>query len=354
MPVYYNEKTKKYYCAFYYTDWQGIRRKKKKEGFSLSREAKAFEQDFLNKAAGDCSMKFSDLCAYYLEDCSKRQKPTTTASKKYIFSNQFLPVFGDMPLNDITPVVIRKWQNDMLNSDAGYSPTYLHMLNNVLSAVFNYAVKYYKLSTNPVKLAGKIGELRAHRLDFWTVEEFNSFIAVVDDPLYKTAFFTLFYTGCRAGELLALSVDDYNANDKTLNINKNLAVIGGQEYITTPKTKKSKRVIQLPDKLCSMLNLYIKTLYEPSTSERLFPTLNKFNLRRQLENGIKKAGVKRIRLHDFRHSHASLLIELNFPPLAISERLGHEDIKTTLQIYAHLYPNKGNEIAQQLNKFIID
>ena len=352
MPVYFNEKTKKYYCAFYYTDWQGIRRKKKKEGFTLSRDAKAYEQDFLNKAAGDCSMKFATLCSYYLEDCAKRQKPTTTASKKYIFKNQFLPVFGDMPVNDITPVRIRKWQNDMLNSDAGYSPTYLHMLNNVLSALFNYAVKYYSLNKNPVKLAGKIGELRAGKMEFWTVDEFNKFIAAIDEPLYAAAFKLLFYTGCRAGELLALTVGDYNPATHKLNINKNLAVIEGKEYITTPKTKKSRRVIDLPDELCAVLDEHIKTLYEPAPGERLFPTLNKFNLRRQLNNGVKKAGVKRIRLHDFRHSHASLLIELNFPPLAISERLGHEDIKTTLNIYAHLYPNKGNQIAQRLNEIM--
>ena len=68
MPVYFNEKTKKYYCSFYYTDWQGIRRKKKKEGFTLSRDAKAYEQEFLNKAAGDCTMSFNALCDYYLAD----------------------------------------------------------------------------------------------------------------------------------------------------------------------------------------------------------------------------------------------------------------------------------------------
>lgn len=352
MPVYFNEKTKKYYCSFYYTEWQGIRRKKKKEGFTLSRDAKAYEQEFLNKAAGDCTMSFNALCDYYLADCAKRQKPTTTASKKYIFKNQFRPVFGDMPLTEITAVKIRQWQNDMLNSPEKYSPTYLHMLNNVLSALFNYAVKYYGLSGNPVKLAGKIGELRAHRMDFWTVDEFYKFIACIDEPLYKTAFNVLYFTGCRAGELLALSVGDYSPENKTLSISKNLATIGGKEYITTPKTKKSRRVISLPDKLCKMLDDYINSMYEPSAGERLFPSLNKFNLRRQLNNGVKKAGVKRIRLHDFRHSHASLLIELNFPPLAISERLGHEDIKTTLQIYAHLYPNKGSELADKLNSFI--
>ena len=288
MAVYFNEKTKKYYCAFYYTDWQGRRCKKKKEGFNLSRDAKAWEQDFLAKTAGDCSMNFKDLCNYYLEDCAKRQKPTTTSSKWYMFKNQFVPVFGNMAINDITPVKIRQWQNDMLNSPANYAPTYLHTLNNVLSALFNYAVKYYKLRANPVKLAGKIGETRSSKIDFWTLEEFDRFIAAVDEQLYITAFNVLFFTGCRAGELLALTVGDYNPQAQTLNISKNLATIRGQQIITSPKTKKSRRVITLPPKLCDILDQYIKTLYEPAPEERLFPTLNKFNLRRQLNNGVKK------------------------------------------------------------------
>lgn len=350
MPVYFNEKTKKYYAAFYYTDWQGIRRKKKKEGFALSRDAKAFEQDFLNKVAGDCNMKFSALCEHYLADCQNRLKATTLMTKITTVKKHFLPVFGDMPLNEITPVIIRKWQNEKIAS--GFKPTTLRMMNTALSSVFNFAVKYYNLSSNPVKIAGTMGESSTDRMEFWTLDEFNKFIAVVDDPVYKTVFNLLYYTGCRIGELTALTVGDYDATAKTLNINKNYAYVGGKVYITTPKTKKSRRIITLPAKVCTMIDAYINTMYEPLPTERLFYTVTFKRMRNRFSSYIEKAGVKKIRLHDLRHSHASLLIELNFSPLAISERLGHEDIKTTLQTYAHLYPNKATEISDRLNNLV--
>ena len=359
MPTYYNEKTKKYYCKFYYTDWQGIRRQKKKEGFTLARDAKAYEQDFLNKAAGDCSMKFSALYENYIEDYKARRKPTSVYCREYAFKKHFLPVFGNMPLTAITPVTIRKWQNDIIS--AGYSATYQHALNAYLSAAFNYAVKYYKLKENPVKQAGAIGKSHAGRIDFWTLAEFNSFIntlqksgspfpkANINTDILIFAFTVLFYTGLRIGEFLALTVQDYNPAAQTLNINKTLAVLNREVIIQPPKTPKSKRVINLPAKLCAMFDNYIAAMYEPQPQERLFPMLNKLNLSKALKHIAGLAHIKPIRLHDLRHSHASMLIELNVSPLAISERLGHDDVKTTLNTYSHLYPNKGNELAKKIN-----
>lgn len=94
-------------------------------------------------------------------------------------------------------------------------------------------------------------------------------------------------------------------------------------------------------------------MYEPQPQERLFATINKHTLKVAVTQAANKAGLKEIRLHDFRHSHASMLIELGFPPLVIAERLGHEDIKTTLQIYSHLYPSKASEVANKLNAFMV-
>ena len=98
-----------------------------------------------------------------------------------------------------------------------------------------------------------------------------------------------------------------------------------------------------------MFDNYIAAMYEPQPQERLFPMLNKLNLSKALKHIAGLAHIKPIRLHDLRHSHASMLIELNVSPLAISERLGHDDVKTTLNTYSHLYPNKGNELAKKIN-----
>lgn len=220
MPTYYNEKTKKYFCSFYYTDWQGIRHKKKKEGFTLMRDAKAWEQDFLNTIAGNCNIKFAALYDNYIADYKTRRKPTSVYCREHAFKKHILPVFGNMPLTAITPVIIRKWQNDIIN--AGYAGTYQHSLNAYLSAAFNYAVKYYKLKENPVKQAGTIGTSHAGRIDFWTLAEFNSFIntlqkcgspfpkASISTDILIFAYTVLFYTGLRIGEFLALTVQDYD------------------------------------------------------------------------------------------------------------------------------------------------
>lgn len=117
--------------------------------------------------------------------------------------------------------------------------------------------------------------------------------------------------------------------------------------ITDPKTPKSNRVIALPEFICDELQDYIDSLYKAEKEDRIFP-INKSYLHNEMKRGCKASGVKKIRNHDLRHSHCSLLIELGFPVIAIAERLGHESIDITYR-YAHLFPNKQNEIAERLN-----
>lgn len=203
-------------------------------------------------------------------------------------------------------------------------------VNNQLSAIFNFAVKYYKLPSNPVRICGSIGKKNADSMQFWTVEEFNKFIAAVEDkPTSKVAFEILFWTGIRSGELLALTLNDFDFENQTLNINKNYARVGNQDLILESKTPKSKRIITLPSFLCELVQEYASKLYDYEPNERLFQ-VTKYYLHHEMDRGCKKSKVKKIRVHDLRHSHASLLIEMGFSPLLISERLGHENIETIL------------------------
>ena len=126
---------------------------------------------------------------------------------------------------------------------------------------------------------------------------------------------------------------------------------GDKDLIQTPKTPKSKRTITLPVEIMEMVKQYSSKLYDYKPTDRLFPT-NKSYLTREMIRGCKDSEVKKIRIHDLRHSHASLLIELGFAPLLISERLGHENVETTLNTYSHLYPNKHGEVAETLSKLI--
>lgn len=349
MPVYKNKDKGTWYASFYYRDWTGVNRRKKKEGFKTKREALDFEREFIKQQGGDSDMLFSSLVELYLADCRTRLRASSCENKRFIIDSKLLPTFGGMRLNAILPATVRQWQNALISSEEDYSPTYLRTVNSQLSAILNYAVRYYGLRINPATVSGTIGKNRAEAMQFWTEAEFERFAAAVaNKPASFAMFETLFWTGMREGELLALTLSDVDFEKKTISITKSFAVVKSVEVISPPKTPKSNRVITAPDFLLEILKDYAGRLYDYDPSERLFLKTKSF-LSREMARGSAASGVKKIRIHDLRHSHASYLIEHGFSALVVSERLGHESVQTTLEIYAHLYPNKHGEIASFLD-----
>jgi integrase len=194
-----------------------------------------------------------------------------------------------------------------------------------------------------------MGKSNAEEMHFWTREEFSKFIdSVIDKHQSYMAFMMLYWTGIRLGELLALTVDDVDFEKRTIRISKSYQRISGRDIITEPKTPKSKRVITIPQFLVLDLQDYIDSMYGAQKEDRLFP-ITKYYLEHEMQRGIKESGLKRIRLHDLRHSHASMLVEMSFSPLEIANRLGHEKIETTLNTYSHLYPDKQEKLADRLD-----
>ena len=342
-----DKKTGKWLIQYRYTDWQGKRRKSTKRGFATKREAEEWLRNFLIKQKADFDMKFEDFWKMYCADMETRLREHTMRTKKYIVELKILPYFGNKRVNDITAADIRQWQNELIKM--GYSPTYLKTINNQLSAIFNYAVRYYDLKSNPCAKAGSMGKSKAEEMDFWTGEEFRKFIdSVMNKRLSYMAFMTLYWTGMRMGELLALNPKDVDLEKRTISITKSYQRLGKKDVITPPKTPKSKRVITIPEFLAADIKDYMDSLYELQENDRLFP-ITKYYLEHEMQRGIKESGVKRIRVHDLRHSPASMLIELGFSPLEIANRLGHEKVETTLNTYAHLYPNKQTKLAERLD-----
>lgn len=342
-----DKKTGKWLIQYRYTDWQGKRRKSTKRGFATKREAEEWLRNFLITQKADFDMKFADFWKMYCADMKTRLREHTMRTKKYIVELKILPYFGNKRVNDITAADIRQWQNELIKM--GYSPTYLKTINNQLSAIFNYAVRYYDLKSNPCAKAGSMGKSKAEEMDFWTGEEFRKFIdSVMNKRLSYMAFMTLYWTGMRMGELLALNPKDVDLEKRTISITKSYQRLGKKDVITPPKTPKSKRVITIPEFLAADIKDYMDSLYELQENDRLFP-ITKYYLEHEMQRGIKESGVKRIRVHDLRHSHASMLIELGFSPLEIANRLGHEKVETTLNTYAHLYPNKQTKLAERLD-----
>ena len=348
MPAYKDEKTGKWFAKFYYTNWQGIKKQKWKRGFATKKEALGFERDFLEKQSANPDMTFQNLYEIYMEDMAARLKQSTLLTKKTVLQTHILPFFGSKPINEIKASDVRRWQAKLMSSPNNYSQTYLKKINTELNSIINYAKRFYDLNTNPCGKAGTIGKAKAEEMDYWTYDEYIAFReGVKDKPLSYICFEVLYWTGMREGELLALSPADIDLDNKIISINRTYQRIGGKDVFTSPKTRKSKRKIPIPDFLCQELSDYIQSRYMLDADERLFPVTKSY-LSHEMIRGCKNTGVKKIRIHDVRHSHASLLINQGCDALMLADRLGHEKVSTTLNTYSHLFPHKQQELVHSL------
>lgn len=318
MSVYKNHKTGKWYCIFRVTDWTGKRKQIKKSGFARRADALEYERNYMAKESGNLDMTFGALVELYMADAKARLRPTTYDSKVWIFDKKILPYFRDQNVSDITPAKIRKWQTELMGM--GYAPTYLKMINNQMTAVFNYAVQYYGLASNPAMAAGSMGKRNAEEMDFWTLDEFDQFIAGMDgDPTASTAFNILFWTGMREGELLALTLNDVDFDRSGIHIRRSYTRLHQDDLIQEPKTPKSRRFIPCPAFLMDMLRDYAGRLYEYDPTERLFP-FTKSWVNDQLKRCCASTGVKLIRVHDIRHPYVKLRLK-NLEPTFVWFRL---------------------------------
>ena len=296
-----NETTGKWDVQYRYIDHFGKSRKSTKRNFATKKEAEAWYASFSLMKKNDMNMYFSDFVKLYLEDASTRTKRNTFKSKEYMITSKLLPFFGQRKVNDITPAMVRMWQNSLI--EQGFSQTYLKTINNQLSAIMNYAVNFYDLKENPCHKAGSLGKKQASEMKFWTKEQFFKFIdQVIDKQESYTAFKVFYWTGMRLGELLALTPEDIDFEKKTIRINKSYQRIDKEDVITSPKTEKSNRVITVPQFLLDDIQSYLDNLYHPKKENRLF-RFSKNYLERELARGAKKADLEKIRIHDLRHPY---------------------------------------------------
>ena len=352
MPVFKNESNGTWYVMARYVNWKGERKQKCKRGFATKKEAQEWERMFQLQNSSDMDMSFEAFTELYIRDMKSRLKENTWLTKEHIIRTKILPYFGKLKISEISTKEVIAWQNEMLayrdEKKKPYSQTYLKTLHNQLSAIFNHAVRYYELRSNPAAKAGNMGSEEHKEMLFWTKEEYKKFsYEMMDKPVSFYAFEMLYWCGIREGELLALTAADFNFDKETVTINKSYQRLHGEDVITTPKTKKSNRTIKMSEFLAEEMQEYIKMQYEIEPTGRLFP-ISKSYLHREIERGCKETGLQKIRIHDLRHSHVSLLIELGFSAVAIADRLGHESIEITYR-YAHLFPSKQNEMANKLN-----
>lgn len=307
MPVYKDEKTGTWFVKTYFTDYTGTKRQKMKRGFSLQRDAKEWERDFLATEAAQPTMPFKSLVELYLTDKKEHSKLITYQTKKNRIDKWITPFFDKQPINAITAADVRKWQAQLKNSlnanGEPLSPGYMQNIVTELSSIFNFAVRFYGLSVNPCRIAGNTVGKKQKSMNFWTKDEFDRFISTFDKTTpYYTAFLLLYYCGLRIGELEALTASDIDLKAGTLTISKTYHLIDGKGVITSPKTERANRTITLPPFISDLLQAHERRIYGLTPDSRLF-TASHSSYARQMEIHTAQAGVKRIRIHDLRHPY---------------------------------------------------
>lgn len=291
----------------------------------------------------------------FLEHLRQRIKESSFYKYDKAFKRYIIPSLGNKQLTEIKPVDILNWRvslNELRYVNKELSHATKSKITNFLSQFFNYCVDLDILPSNPCKKLGtfKNTDIKKEML-VWTEDEFIQFISVVDDILYKAFFSFLYLTGVRRGEALALTWKDLRGNIVRISKTLGYAAVNGGYTITSPKNTHSDREIVLPENLLAILE-QLKNNYKNYKPDNFIfgndTPLPPETIRRKLKSYCLKAGVKVIRLHDFRHSHASLLISKGHDIVTIARRLGHADIEMTLNRYAHLMPNKQNELIKSL------
>lgn len=267
---------KKWSASIRYVDWTGRKKQHTKRGFSTKREALEYEREFKAKMTKNINMGFSTFIDLYMNDRKPQLKQSTYNMKLVVIDTHIRPYFENKALSEITAVDILQWQNTLLQKrdehGKGYSQTYLRTIQRQMNAIFNHAVRYYDLPKNPCHANALMGKEKANEMLFWTQEEYLKFSdAVKDKPVTYYAFQMLYWMGIRCGELLALTQADFDFEHRILDISKSLQVIKGKEVITSPKTEKSNRKIDIPEFLCDEMKDYFDSLYKVTEDMRIFP-----------------------------------------------------------------------------------
>ncbi|MGG5736766.1 tyrosine-type recombinase/integrase [Bacillus cereus group sp. IBL03679] len=345
MVIYKDEQRGTYFFVVRVRQFDGTQKQVKRRGFKTKKEAREAEAKMLVEKETNSSLTFAQVADSYFDWYCQRRKPTSISIIKNVIYNHLQQEFGKMKIDQITARHIMNYQNKIISH---YSADSLKKIHTVLSSIFNFSIKFHGLTSNPARIAGNFEKESNKRMNFWEFEEFQQFIEVVNDPLYETFFSTLYYSGARKGELLALTWEDVDFLGKSININKTVH----NRQITKPKTKASNRIIMLPSLVIDLLKNLKEhaTLKAPVKSDyvvfgEFYTCISASTLGRKYTNYALSAGVKRILLHEFRHSHASYLINKGVSPLMVAQRLGHSDVATTLNTYSHLYPSKQAEVV---------
>lgn len=358
----------KYRVRVNYVDIYGENKQIERKVYGLD-EAKQIEQELLysvKKETPAQKLSVSELFKEYINAKKSEIRETTFKKKCEIIEHHVLPYLEKCKLDKLNAKVLQQWKQEIDNvGNLGIGMK--KKIYGEFRAMLNFAVMMEYLPKNPLLKVGNFkAPLETHKeMLFYTPEEFGKYITVAKEKAtecqdniqlwnYYVFFFIAFFTGMRKGEIYALTWNDIQEDG--IHITKSLSQkLQGEDRITPPKNKSSIRIVQVPEPLKQVLNEHYERCksLENFTKDYLIcggltalrdTTVDKMN-----RKFADLSGVKRIRIHDFRHSHASLLANNGINIQEIARRLGHSDVHTTLQTYYHLYPKESERALKILN-----
>ena len=363
MPVYKDKNTNTYYVK--YRTKSG--KQTTKRGFKSKQDAKKFDLAKQIDKEPNTYPYFHDLCIEYLLYIKNNKEYGTYMKASNFINNFIIPNTSNKRINMIKNLDCLNFRNYV--QQLKYSTTYKNDLLARYKQIFKYACKYHDLKSDPSISLDKFKYTREEKqiqrerqMNIWNIDEFNTFLSYVNNNEYKLFFKTLFFTGMRLGECLALTWDKLNLEESYIYIDSSLTrkTSKGQYEIKEPKTVNGIRKISINKGLNDELKNYKdKESQIKGYTIKWFvfgrlkplPQTSIDNIKNKaIENANKdNKKIKRIRIHDLRHSHASYLISEGVNIVAVSKRLGHKDITTTLETYTHLMQKNDDELIDKLD-----
>jgi integrase len=336
----YKDNKGRWYCKFYTDTWQGEKKQVLKRGFATKKEALAYEYEYKANTSHSPDITLRTLYNEFMKDYKANYRPTSYNITRSTIKRHILPYFADTPINAITPIMYRKWQNEIKSMKC--SDNTKKNIETAFRKLLNFAVKFYNLKAVPFKAVSSVGRIMAKEKVI-TLDEFHK-LEKNFDTVDHAIFDILFYGGLRLSELRGLTLPDFDFTKNQISINKQLI----KDIPSDLKTGASKRVISMPQFVMDR----IKTFLDALAAESQFPFLvwSPDIIRKRLTRYCKQAGIEPITPHALRHSHATILITNNIPINIISKRLGHANITTTLNVYSHCFNNSDGDVVAIFEK----
>ncbi|MFC0188433.1 tyrosine-type recombinase/integrase [Fictibacillus aquaticus] len=346
----------------------GKRKQKTLSGFPTKKEAQKAAAELIAKieSGNFINPSKTELRTFLIDFVENQYKPNVRSNTwkraEVIVNNHLVPSLGHLKLKDIKPAHIQNYFTEKL--EAGLSANYINIMNQLLKKALDVAVKWELIEKNPAQVVQAPKRFKS-KFDVWTTQEAQDFLSHMKGKKYYPVYLLAIYTGMRKGELIALRWQDISLDNETLQVNRTFVFTDYKPSFNEPKTASSIRTIHLPTLVLQELKrLLVKAKEQKlsrgelwASSDLLFTTrTGNVVMPNQIQKDFAKACeslcLKRIRFHDLRHTHATMLLQMGVHPKVVSERLGHSSIQITLDTYSHVLPSMQESLVKDLDNLI--